>query len=226
MHSTTLGWRMVNPRCPTSGRSRSARAPRSWPASTTSAARSRTRSRSRATRRAAAAWDPGFYDDHVDRVPDTDLTRDEGIRADSSLEKLAKLKPAFRKDGTVTAGNASPLNDGATALLIAPKRARARRGVTRSPGSPAAARSPSTPTSSASAPSRRPTARSEAPGITWADVDAVELNEAFAAQSLALRGRVEGARPGAREPSTAARSPSATRWAPPAAASSRRSPTR
>ena len=52
------------------------------------------------------------------RCPTPSSTRDEGIRADTSLEKLAKLKPAFVKDGTVTAGNASPLNDGAAALLI------------------------------------------------------------------------------------------------------------
>src|SRR5262249_56995244 len=51
-------------------------------------------------------------------VPVNELTRDEGIRTDSSLEKLAKLKPAFVKDGTVTAGNSSPLNDGASAVLI------------------------------------------------------------------------------------------------------------
>ena len=52
-------------------------------------------------------------------VAETDVVRDEGIRADTSLEKLAKLKPAFVKDGTVTAGNASPLNDGASAVLVA-----------------------------------------------------------------------------------------------------------
>ena len=51
-------------------------------------------------------------------MPDTELERDETIRPDTSLEKLAKLKPAFRKDGTVTAGNSSPLNDGAAALLL------------------------------------------------------------------------------------------------------------
>ena len=53
------------------------------------------------------------------RCRDTELERDENIRADTSLEKLAKLKPAFVKDGTVTAGNSSPLNDGAGAVLLA-----------------------------------------------------------------------------------------------------------
>jgi acetyl-CoA acetyltransferase len=51
-------------------------------------------------------------------VPGVELSRDEGIRTDTSLEKLAGLRPAFRPDGTITAGNASPLNDGASAVLI------------------------------------------------------------------------------------------------------------
>ena len=87
----------------------------------------------------------------------------------------------------MTAGNASPLNDGASAVLVARGGAR-RAAATRSRGSPAAARSPSTPTSSASARSRPPTGRSQRAGIGWDHVDAVELNEAFAAQSLACVG--------------------------------------
>ena len=67
----------------------------------------------RSHQNAPTAWDSGFYGEVVP-VPGTDLDRDEGIRADTSLEKLAKLKPAFVKDGTVTAGNSSPLNDGAS----------------------------------------------------------------------------------------------------------------
>ena len=53
----------------------------------------------------------------LDRL-EGDLTRDEGIRADSSIDKLARLKPSFRPEGTITAGNASPLNDGAAAVLL------------------------------------------------------------------------------------------------------------
>src|SRR5919197_6655712 len=71
---------------------------------------------------AAAAWDAGHYD-WVIPVPDTELKRDEGIRADTSVEKLAQLKPAFKAGGTVTAGNASPLNDGAAAVLLGDERA-------------------------------------------------------------------------------------------------------
>lgn len=78
---------------------------------------------------AARAWDEGFYDDHVVPVDGVELTRDEGIRPDSSAEKLAKLKTVFRKEnGTVTAGNASPLNDGASALLLGDSAAAERLG--------------------------------------------------------------------------------------------------
>ena len=63
----------------------------------------------RSHRLAAAAWDSGFYDDQIIRVPGTDLRRDEGIRAETTVEGLAALKPSFRTDGMITAGNASSL---------------------------------------------------------------------------------------------------------------------
>ena len=101
------------------GRSRSARAPRSSPASTASAARRRTRSRCAATSSPTRPGSAASTTTGWSRSPRPSSSRDEGIRADSTLEKLAKLKPAFVKDGTVTAGNASPLNDGASAVLVA-----------------------------------------------------------------------------------------------------------
>jgi acetyl-CoA acetyltransferase len=71
--------------------------------------------------------------DKVAPVPGTGLERDEGIRPDTTLERLAALKPAFREDGTVTAGNSSQLSDGAAALLVgdqaAADRALARAGI-------------------------------------------------------------------------------------------------
>jgi len=66
--------------------------------------------------RASRAWTEGFYADLV--VPYLGLTADNNVRADSSLEKLAKLKPSFAKDGTLTAGNSTPLTDGAAAVLL------------------------------------------------------------------------------------------------------------
>ena len=163
LHSTTLGWRMVNPEMP-----------EAWTISLGESTEkvagiygiSREAQDEFAVlshQRAAAAWDDGFYDSEwVMPVPvgDDEHERDEGIRPDTSVEKLAKLKPAFAKDGTVTAGNASPLNDGAGALLLGTAEARARRRAwSRSRGSPGAGRSRSTPTCSASRRSRRPTAR-------------------------------------------------------------------
>jgi acetyl-CoA acyltransferase len=60
----------------------------------------------------------GFYDDLVMPVPGTELVRDETISSGSTPETLATLKPVLRPDGTITAGNASPLNDGASAVLL------------------------------------------------------------------------------------------------------------
>ncbi|MGH8275315.1 MAG: acetyl-CoA C-acetyltransferase, partial [Steroidobacteraceae bacterium] len=67
--------------------------------------------------KAAAAWRAGFYDDLV--VPYLGLATDNNVRADTSVEKLAKLRPSFAADGTLTAGNSTPLTDGASAVLLA-----------------------------------------------------------------------------------------------------------
>ena len=67
--------------------------------------------------RASRAWSEGFYADLV--VPYLGLSTDNNVRGDSSLEKLAKLKPSFAQDGTLTAGNSTPLTDGAAAVLLA-----------------------------------------------------------------------------------------------------------
>ena len=135
MHSTTLGWRMVNPEMPDAVDDLARREHREARRHLRrSAARRRTRSRCAATSAPAQAWDDGFYDDWV--VPVAGHRPRRATRASAptrSLEKLAKLKPAFVKDGTVTAGNASPLNDGAGA------RADRRRGG-RADGGPRAAR--------------------------------------------------------------------------------------
>ena len=106
--STTLGWRLVNPRMP-----------QEWTVSLGEANEqlqekfgiSRERQDEfavRSHRLADQAWNDGFYDDLVVPVPGVDLDRDEGIRPDASVETLAGLKPVFRADGTITAGNASP----------------------------------------------------------------------------------------------------------------------
>jgi acetyl-CoA acyltransferase len=133
--------------------------------------------------RAAAAWDAGFYDDLV--IPADGVTRDEGIRADASTGSLADLKPAFRPDGTITAGNCSPLNDGASAVLLGSASAAATIG--RDPVARIAGRGWSAlePQQFGYAPVEAANGALERAGITWDDIGAVELNEAFAVQSIA-----------------------------------------
>ncbi|MGC7096917.1 thiolase family protein [Amycolatopsis lurida] len=185
MYSTALGWRMVNPAMPEQwtvslGESTELLAERygiGRDEQDEFAARSHVN--------AAKAWDDGFYDDLVVPVPGTELTRDEGIRPDSSPEKLAKLKPVFRKQGTVTAGNASPLNDGASAVLLGDQAAADRVGATplaRVAGRGAAGVDPDV---FGIGPVRAAEIALERAGIGWDDLAVVELNEAFAAQSLA-----------------------------------------
>jgi acetyl-CoA acetyltransferase family protein len=185
LHSTTLGWRMVNPRMP-------AQWTISLGASNDRLARLHGISREaqdafsmRSQRNAAAAWNEGFYENWVVPVPGIDLRRDEGIRPDTSMEGLANLKPAFSPDGTVTAGNASTLNDGAGAMLLADEAGAAaigREPIARIAGRGAWAVDPDVfgiaPVEAANTALRRA-------GIAWAEVDCVELNEAFAAQCLA-----------------------------------------
>ena len=114
-----------------------------------------------------------------------DYDRDEGPRADTSLEKLAALKPVFKKDGTVTAGNSSQLSDGAAALLLAtPERAAALRlkPLARVVCSAVAGVHPSF---MGIGPVPATTKALKRAGLTIDNIDLVELNEAFASQSLA-----------------------------------------
>ncbi|MGW0854722.1 thiolase family protein [Streptomyces sp. NPDC002690] len=181
--STTLGWRLVNPAMPKEwtlslGESNELLADRfSIPRERQDAFAVRSH------RLAARAWDESFYDDLV--VPTAGLTRDEGIRPGTSPEALAGLKPSFRPDGTITAGNASPLSDGASAVLLGTEAAADRIGLAplaRIAGRGVHAVEPKmfgyAPVEAAEQALRRA-------GIGWDDVGAVELNEAFAVQSLA-----------------------------------------
>jgi acetyl-CoA C-acetyltransferase len=77
--------------------------------------------------KAAAAWDAGFYDDLVTEY--LNLKRDNNVRADTSVDKLAKLRPSFATDGTLTAGNSTPLTDGASAVLLATPEWAAQRNL-------------------------------------------------------------------------------------------------
>ena len=189
LHSTTLGWRMVNPRMPDEWTI-------SLGESTEKLVQIHNVSREaqdefalRSHTLTARAWDAGFYDDWVIPPPEVELTRDENVRPDTSMEKLGKLKPAFAKDGSVTAGNSSPLNDGAAALFIgdeAAGEALGREPLARIAGRGLHGVDPDVFGIGPVEAANRAVARA---GISWGDLAAVELNEAFAGQSIAcLRG--------------------------------------
>jgi acetyl-CoA C-acetyltransferase len=132
----------------------------------------------------AAAADAGRFDDELVAVGD--VTRDEHPRSDTTLEKLAALKPAFRKGGTVTAGNSSGLNDGAAALVIASEEKAKELGI--EPlgvflGSAVAGVDPRVMGIGPIPAVQKVLART---GVDVGALDLVELNEAFASQSLAV----------------------------------------
>jgi acetyl-CoA acyltransferase len=182
--STTLGWRLVNPAMPAEWTVSLGEANEQLQQRYSVSRQRQDEFAERSHRLAAKAWDDGFYDRLTVAVPGTELTRDEGIRADSSVEKLAALKPAFRPDGTITAGNASPLNDGASAVLLGSAGAAetlGREPVARIAGRAAFALEPQNFGYAPVEAANRALARA---GISWSDVGAVELNEAFAVQSI------------------------------------------
>jgi acetyl-CoA acetyltransferase family protein len=195
LYSSTLGWRMVNPNMPDQ-----------WTISLGESAEklagiyhvsreAQDEFALRSHRNAHDGWESGFYGEWVVPVPGTDLERDETIRGDTSLEKLAKLKPAFVEGGTVTAGNSSPLNDGAGAALLASEegaRVAGRDPIARIASRGAAGVDPDV---FGIAPVRAAEIALERAGIGWDDVAVVELNEAFASQCLADIGEWKGLDP-------------------------------
>jgi acetyl-CoA acetyltransferase family protein len=186
LYSTTLGWRMVNPEMPDQWTISLGQSTEKLAGIYGVSRDAQDAFAVRSHRLAAAAWDGGFYDPWV--VPVDDHTRDEGIRPDSSVEALGELKPAFAKDGTVTAGNASPLNDGAGAMLIgdaAGAEAAGLEPIARIAGRGTFAVDPDV---FGIAPVEAANRALERAGIGWGDIEVAELNEAFAAQSLACLG--------------------------------------
>ncbi|MEK2489801.1 acetyl-CoA C-acyltransferase [Kitasatospora purpeofusca] len=137
---------------------------------------------------AAAARKNGHFDAElvpVERADGVTVDQDESIREDTSLEKLARLKPAFRPEGTVTAGNASPMNDGAAGLVLVSEEALGEFGLEPLGRYVAGASAGVHPDVMGIGPvpaTRKALARA---GWTLADVAEAELNEAFAAQALA-----------------------------------------
>jgi acetyl-CoA C-acetyltransferase len=142
--------------------------------------------------KASAAQKSGRFKDEIapvtvkTRKGETVVSDDEYIRHDSSIETMAKLRPAFSKDGTVTAGNASGINDGAAALIVMSGAEAARRGLTPLARIAAFATAGVDPAVMGTGPipaTRKALARA---GWKHDDLDLVEANEAFAAQALAV----------------------------------------
>ena len=133
-------------------------------------------------RRHAAAVEAGRFDDEL--VPVGDVARDEHPRPDTSLEKLAALKPAFRPDGTVTAGNSSGINDGAAALVVASAEKAAELGIEPLGRFVASAVAGVDPRVMGIGPIPAVRKLLTRAGVGVGELDLVELNEAFASQSL------------------------------------------
>jgi len=141
---------------------------------------------------AARAWKDGLFDDEVVPVlvpqrkgDPVEFKADEGIRADTTAESLGRLRPAFRKDGTITAGSASQISDGAAAVVVMSKAKAEELGLTwlAEIGAHGVVAGPDSTLQSH--PAQAIAKACEKEGITPADLDVVEINEAFAAVGLA-----------------------------------------
>ena len=184
MWNTAIGWRMTNRALPAhwtiSNGESAEKIAREWGITREEQDAFAMRSH----QRAASAWAAGVFDSEIVPVPGVALARDESIRDDTSIEKLAGLKALFAADGqgSVTAGNSSPINDGASAVLIGAEGALDGEPLARIAGRAAHGVDPDVFPIAPIEAANKALARA---GKTWADVDFVELNEAFASQSLA-----------------------------------------
>jgi 3-oxoadipyl-CoA thiolase len=192
MHDTALGWRLVNPRLAERHSTESM-----GETAENVAERYRVSRRDqdefalRSHERAVAAGAEGQFADELVAIeaPDGRSTRlvdvDEGPRSETSLERLAALAPAFREGGTVTAGNASTLNDGAACLVLASERKAAELGARPLARVVASGVAGVEPALMGIGPVPAIRRALDAAGLELEQVDLVEINEAFAAQVLA-----------------------------------------
>ena len=193
MHDTTLGWRMINPRMAELGVSTE-----SMGETGENVAERYGVSREdqdafalRSHQRAVAATEAGKLAEEIVPIEAPSgrekvlVEADEGPRPDASLEKLAKLRPVFREDGTVTAGNASTLNDGAACLLVASEKGAEELGVEPLARVVATGVAGVDPAFMGVGPVKAVPRALENAGLTIDQIDLVELNEAFASQVLA-----------------------------------------
>jgi 3-oxoadipyl-CoA thiolase len=194
-YDTSLGWRLVNPRmAELYGTLQMGETAEKVAAKYEVSREEQDEFALRSHQRAVAAQQAGKFDAELVSVAipqkkgeTITISSDEGPRADSSLESLARLKPVFQADGTVTAGNASPLNDGASALVLMEAGEAKRRGLRALATFVASASLGVHPSYMGIGPvpaTRKALAKA---GLSVRDIDLVELNEAFAAQSVACQ---------------------------------------
>ncbi len=193
MHDTTLGWRFVNPRMAELGVSTE-----SMGETGENVAERYGVSREdqdafglRSHQRAVAAQEAGIFAEEIVPVEapqgreTVTVEADEGPRGDASLEKMAKLRPAFREGGTVTAGNASTLNDGAACTLVASEKDAEKLGAEPLARVVAFGVAGVDPAYMGIGPALAIPRALAAAGLTLDEIDLIELNEAFASQVLA-----------------------------------------
>jgi acetyl-CoA acetyltransferase family protein len=192
LQDTTLGWRFINPRLSEMYH------PYSMGETAENVAERYNVSRedqdafaARSNERAIAAQDAGRFQAEIVPVEVAEgkggthsVTLDEQPRRDSTVEKLAKLQPVFRKGGSVTAGNSSGINDGAAALVLASRSAAAEAGVAPRARIVSSAVAGVDPAYMGLGPIPATRKALQRAGLTVEQLDLVELNEAFAAQSL------------------------------------------
>jgi acetyl-CoA C-acetyltransferase len=145
----------------------------------------------RSHQRAAEAWKNGVFDDEVvpvtvrGRGGDTQVTSDEGVRGDTTTESLGRLRPAFAKDGTITAGSASQISDGACAVVVMSKAKAEELGLEWLAEVGASGQVAGPDSTLQLQPSAAIRKAVEKEGIAVSDIDLFELNEAFAAVGIA-----------------------------------------
>ncbi len=148
-------------------------------------------------RRAVAAIDKGYFRDQILTVEvpvrggTSPFDTDENVRRDASIEKMAKLRPVFDKNGTVTAGNASSINDAAAAVVLMERRVAEDRGLKPLGRLVAYSLAAVEPKYMGIGPVPAIRRVLERAGLSLADIDVIELNEAFAAQALAVMQDLE-----------------------------------
>jgi acetyl-CoA acyltransferase len=193
MHDTTLGWRMINPRMRELGVSTESMGETGENVAERYGVGREAQDEFalRSHRRAVAAAEAGIFAEEIVSVEaprgrETVLVEaDEGPRPDASLEKMATLRPVFREGGTVTAGNASTLNDGAACTLIASEAGVEALGAEPLARIVAFGVAGVDPAYMGIGPAVAVPRALEAAGLTLGEIDLVELNEAFASQVLA-----------------------------------------